>query len=56
MIIKYNKSTIDHAIYIKVFTNGTVPYLTVSTDNILNTTNDETECPELTKTFKNTLK
>ena len=27
-IIKYNKTTIDNDIYIKVFTDGTVPYLT----------------------------
>ena len=38
-IIKYKKSTIDHSIYIKVFNDGTVSYLTVSTDDILNTTN-----------------
>ena len=40
--IKYKKSTIDHAIYIKFFTNGTVSYLTVSTDDVLNVTNNET--------------
>ena len=46
--IKYKKSTIDHAIYIKVFTDGTVSYLTVSTDDFLNTTNNENTFPELT--------
>ena len=46
-IIKYKKSTIDHAIYIKVFTDGTVSYLTVSTDDVLDTTNNETAFTEL---------
>ena len=46
-IIKYKKSTIDHAIYIKFFTDGIVSYLTISTDNDLNTTNNETEFLEL---------
>ena len=39
-IFKYNKITIDHAIYIKVFTDGTVSYLAGSTDDVLNTTNN----------------
>ena len=39
-ILEYKKSTIDHAIYIKVFDDGTVSYLTVSTDDVLNTTNN----------------
>ena len=51
-IIEYKKSTIDHAIYIKVFDDGTVSYLTVSTDDVLNTTNNENEFPELTGLFK----
>ena len=46
-ILKYKKSTIDHAIYIKVLYYGTVSYVTVSTDNVLNTTNNETAFPEL---------
>ena len=54
-IIKYKKSTIDHAIYIKVFTDGTVPYLTVSTDDVINTTNNENAFPELTRFLNNTL-
>ena len=41
-IVKYKKITIDHDIYIKVFTYGTVSYPTVSTDDIINTTNNET--------------
>ena len=32
-IIKYKKITIDHAIYIKVFSDGTVSYLAFSTDD-----------------------
>ena len=51
-IIKYKKSTIEHAIYIKVFTYGTVSYITVSTYNVLNTTNNETAFSELTIFFK----
>ena len=51
-IIKYNKSTIDHAIYIKVFDDSTVSYLTISTDDFLNTTNNENASTELTIFFK----
>ena len=40
-ILKYKKITIYHAIYIKVFTDGTVSYITVSTDDIFNTTNNK---------------
>ena len=54
-IIKYNRSKINHAIYIKVFPVGTVSYLTVSTDDVLNTTNNENTFPELTRFLKNTL-
>ena len=42
ILLNYNKSTIDHAMYIKVFYRGTVSYLTVSNDDVLNTTNNET--------------
>ena len=41
-ILKYNKSIIYYPIYIKVFSYGTVSYITVSTDDVLNTTNNET--------------
>ena len=51
-IIKYKNITIYHAIYIKVFTGGTVSYLTVSNDGVLDTTNNETSFPELTRVFK----
>ena len=51
-ILEYKKITIDHAIYIKVFDDGTVSYLTVSTDNVLNTTNNENAFPELTRVLK----
>ena len=44
-IIEYKKSTIDHAIYIKVFDNGTVSYLTVSIDDVLNSTNHKNAYP-----------
>ena len=51
-IIKYKKSKIDHAIYIKCFTDGTVSYLAVSTDYVLNTTTNEKSFPDLTRFFK----
>ena len=41
-ILKYKKITIDHNIYIKFSTDGTVSYLTVSTADVLNTNNKET--------------
>ena len=55
-IIKYKNITIDHSIYIKVFTDGTVYYITVYTNDVLNTTNNKTSFTELTKVLKNTLK
>ena len=45
-IIKYKKIKIDNAIYIKVLSGGTVSYLTVSSDDVLSTTNTETEFTE----------
>ena len=54
-IIRYKKITIDHDIYIKVFYDGAVSYLTVSTNDVLNTTNNNTELTELTIVLKNTL-
>ena len=51
-MIKYKKSTIDHAIYIKVLSDGTVSYLTVTTDYFLSTTNNETEFPEPRRVFE----
>ena len=40
-IIKYKKSTIDHAIYIKVFSDEAVYYPIVYIDDVLNTANAE---------------
>ena len=51
-IIKYKKGTIDHSIYIKLFTDVTVSYPIVSTDDVLNTTTNYTELPELTGVFE----
>ena len=42
-IIKYNKITIDNYFYVKLFSDGTVSYITVYTDDVLNITNNETE-------------
>ena len=55
-IFKYNKTTIDNSIYITVLSDGKVSYLTVSTDDFLNTTNNETAFPELKRALKNTLR
>ena len=41
-IVKYKKNTIDHAVYIKVFTDVTVSYITFYTDDVLNTNNNDT--------------
>ena len=45
--MRYNKVTIYHAIYIKVFFYVNVSYLIVSTDYVINTTNNDTKFPEL---------
>ena len=51
-IIQYKKSAIYHAIYIKVFTGGTVSYLTVSIDDVMNITDNGIEFTELTRVFE----
>ena len=51
-IIKYKKSTIDHSIYIKSFSYGTVSYLTVSAYDVINTTNNDTAFTELRRVFE----
>ena len=43
-------------IYIKVFPYGTVCHLIVSTDDVLNTTNNVTYFPNSEKSFKNNLR
>ena len=40
-IFKYNKIIIYHPICIKLFYDRTVSYITVSTDDVLNTINNE---------------
>ena len=54
-ILKYKKITTDNTIYIKVFSNVTVSCITVFTDGVINTTNNDTEFPELARVLKNTL-
>ena len=54
-IINDKKSRIDHVIYIKVFSDGTVYYLIVSIDDFLKTTNNETASPELAIFFEEQL-
>ena len=55
-VLKYNKSAIDHAIYIKIFYDGKVSYITVSTYDVLNNTNNETAFPELRTLLKKLLR
>ena len=50
-IFKYKKSTIYHDIYIKVFSDVTVSYIAVSSDDVINTTTNETAFHELTRVF-----
>ena len=45
--LKYKKIKIDNAIYIKVFSDVTVSYITFSTDDVINTTTNETAFTEL---------
>ena len=51
-ILKYKKSAIYHAIYIKLFSGGTVSNLTVSTDYLLGADNNETSFTELRRVFE----
>ena len=51
-IIKYKKIIIDHAVYIKFFSNVKMSYLTVSTNDVLNTNNIETAFTELAGIFE----
>ena len=51
-IIRYTKSTIDHAIYIKVSSDVTVSYLKFFTDDVINTTNNKKSFNELTIFFE----
>ena len=44
-ILRYKKITIDRAIYIKFLPDVKVSYLTVSTNGVLNTNNNETSFP-----------
>ena len=53
-IIKYKNITIYHSSYIKVFSNETVSYLTIYTDDVLNTTNNETAFTEIKRFFEET--
>ena len=51
-VLKYRKITIYHAIYIKFLSGGTVSNLTVSTDDVLNTDNNETKFTYLRGVFE----
>ena len=45
--LKYKKITIYHAVYIKVFSDGTVSCLRFYADDVLNNTNNKISFPEL---------
>ena len=51
-IIKYKKITIYHSICINVLSDVTMSYLAVYTDDVFNTTINETEFPELRRVFE----
>ena len=51
-IIKYKAVKIYHDIYIKVFSDRTVFYLTVCTDDVVKNINNETKFHELTRVFE----
>ena len=51
-IVKYNKSRIDHDIFIEVFSDWTVSCITVSTDDVFSTTNNKTEFSEIRIVFE----
>ena len=44
-VLKHKKSKIDHTIYIKVFYDGTISYLALYTDDVLNNNNNEKSFP-----------
>ena len=54
-MMKYEKSTISHDIYINVFSNGIVSYVSFNINGVLNNTNNETSFPELRRVFKKIL-
>ena len=55
-MMRYKKITIDHTIYIKVLYDENISYLMVSTDDVLNTNNNDTAFTELRRVLKNTLR
>ena len=50
--LKYNKSTIDNAIYINVLYGGTMYYTTVSNGDVIKTANNETSFTEPRRFFE----
>ena len=50
--MKYKKRTFYNDLYIKVFYDETVLYLMVSTDDVINATNNETAFHELRRFFE----
>ena len=54
-MMKYENSTTSHDIYINVFSNGIVSYVSFNINGVLNNTNNETSFPELRRVFKKIL-
>ena len=52
-ILKYKKITIYHVIYIKEFYGGILYDLTVSNDDVINTTTNQTVFPKLRRKYEN---
>ena len=56
IINKYKKIITDNAIYIKLFFDVSVSYLTVSIDDVLNNNNNETVFTEFRRFLKKLLR
>ena len=53
-IISYKSSVIDYSIYVKLFSNGTVSYLTFPIDDLLYTKSNDNGFQELKNVFEET--
>ena len=51
-MMKYKKITVNNAIYINIFYDGTVSYLTVSTGDVLDIINNDTDFSGLKNVFE----
>ena len=51
-VMKYKRIVIDNGICIKILPDGTISYITVSTDDVTNTTNNVIYFSDLRKVFQ----